>query len=228
MNYSDIVTKGAQSLDTFVGKVSWLTSDWREKINLDMLQMSSLTFCILGQLHPTGDYDDAIYDLRQVDSNFDSYPFGSFTEEWKTYLLDSSKFAVGSKWVNKNDKTYTMTVQGAVSVEGKGKCIVYLTSEGSVYVRSADAIQRTWDASTPIPTFEFGQEIVFPQGAFGGGKFYYIGNKSDNGVDMLLIGKDTFVMTKLKEYAAYYGTPKVGTGNRSYHLAKLRAAMTDN
>lgn len=103
----DTVTAAAAWLDTLaMGKVTWLSPDWRSKIDIDSLNMSSTKKCILGQLQ--GDYDDAIIDLRRVDRSgwsTHSFTFGVYTADWKEYLEKSRtpKFENGSLWYSKTD-----------------------------------------------------------------------------------------------------------------------------
>lgn len=228
MNYSDAVIKGAQALDVLVGKVSWLTEGWRDKIDPEILDMSSMSKCVLGQLHPKNDYDEAVYDIRRVEDDFDTYPFGVGTSEWIAYLSENNKFSIGSKWVSKHNSTYTMTIQGFVNIEGRGGQYVYLTSDGGVIVRGADLIQGQWRPVEKMPKFELGQQVLFQDFPSSHHEFYYIDSRDVNGHDTLRLGNGVFIMERLTDLVATYGTPRIGSGNLSYHLGVLRAAMNSN
>lgn len=103
------VIKAAEYLDSHVGKFDWLTSDWREKINPDALNMSSTIWCILGQLE--GSYETADELLDEEDStswSAVSNAFASYTQEWKEYIKESrddGKPKVGQVWYHKTSTT---------------------------------------------------------------------------------------------------------------------------
>lgn len=144
----DTVTAAAAWLDTLaMGKVTWLSPDWRSKIDIDSLNMSSTKKCILGQLQ--GDYDDAIIDLRRVDRSgwsTHSFTFGVYTTDWKEYLEKSRtpEFENGSQWRRKD----TATIRKIVGV---------LESNGVKYVATVindDDVPYLWSQSDFLQRFE--------------------------------------------------------------------------
>lgn len=62
------VRRGAKALDKLCGKVGVIPCDWRERIDLDRLDLSSETWCVLGQLgeeYDGSDYDAVVHHIGQ-------------------------------------------------------------------------------------------------------------------------------------------------------------------
>ena len=92
------VVAAAKFLDKHVGKFSWLTKDWRTKIDLGTLRMLSSHKCVLGQL--AGSYataDACFFRLDGWDDNI--LAFGGLQKEWIEYL---NRIDEKAKWRGKN------------------------------------------------------------------------------------------------------------------------------
>lgn len=212
----DKVIKAAEELDRMVGKVSWLTADWREKIDLDKLDMNSCRDCILGQLE--GYYSHAIDDLGPKGFRGGDGAFARFDDEWIEYLKVSDKFAKGAKWICKSGSGLTMTIQGSVEIDGKDKVYVYLTDIGDVIARSASYIESAYRPAPKVPDFKVGEEVVFPNNKLGI-PFYFL-----SGDQILRVGSVPHIVS-LKAFASTYGAPIKGERNISATLGSLKEAL---
>jgi hypothetical protein len=98
MSYqSDSVRIAAEYLDEYCD-----VPDWRKKINLSILRMSSLSSCILGQIY--GQYGIGEQRLRNNSGENDwdnvAEAFESFDEEWREYLqkFQPAPLTLQSEW----------------------------------------------------------------------------------------------------------------------------------
>src|SRR5258706_3374780 len=117
------VTKAAKFLDSAVGAVDdWLTADWRQKVNVNDLAMSSMVNCILGQLHDNGFEDAAneLEDWNKTECRRCEGSFASFTDDWKKYLTASpTHLRIGQKWhTTSRDSEATRTILGINRLDG--------------------------------------------------------------------------------------------------------------
>lgn len=169
--YEQRVANSIKLLDDNVGKFDWLTADWRSKINLDKLDMYSVTNCVLGQLE--GYYDSAheCFEGIGVDIGGGSYIFHIATSEWIEALKASTpKFQSGQVWHGKDGDT--RTVLSVNDVKG----ILWITFEASyvsgitaVHVRNEAAFVDGYSLEKP-KRFTKGDELLSKDGDV----FYYI------------------------------------------------------
>jgi hypothetical protein len=123
MNIEEKIAFSADLLDLYASRFSWIGSDWREKIDLDKLNMNSTENCILGQLH-TGNYNDAHEEFRSsgIDIEGGRYIFGAATSSWLKYLKESlsvsDDFKDGTVWYS-DDASSARTIQRAFTVDGE-------------------------------------------------------------------------------------------------------------
>lgn len=150
------IAKAAAELDKFVGKLGWVTADWRQKIDLDTLDMYGAKKCILGQLQ--GHYDYARGDIRVIDSSFEFYAFTGWTSEWKEYLK-GYEFQVGQEWKDK-DGCCTITIKAVTKVDGE-TYVLYRRNGRSVLTESAASLVEDGYTLKPKFDFEVGDLLTF-------------------------------------------------------------------
>ena len=206
------VKKAAESLDKLVSKVSWLTSDWRTKINLKTLDMNSSSDCILGQL--AGDYNKAIDDIDYINWSFDRSAFGGFGAEWRKHLKDNDKFAVGARWVHKVGFDET-TIKSSVEVDGVAHYVVRLA--GELCLRTAIQLENAFSYEPKI-VFKKGQEVRFVR-QDSTVRFYYL---SDSRI-LRIYGVGNITYSTLNYYKEQYGEPSVGDLSIDYILSDIIA-----
>lgn len=143
------VKAAAEFLDSKVGKVSWLTADWRSEIDTSKLNMSTTRNCILGQLNGSFTAACAELGIDYIDSNI-SDAFCSGTDEWIEYLKESTHmYTVGqSLWGIHNKMKYTV-----LATYTKGGVRYYVidaenfSDEGSIWTE--DKIKADWTTVKP-------------------------------------------------------------------------------
>lgn len=172
------IKKAAEFLDSKVGAVSWLTADWRSKIDTKKLDMYSMYNSILGQLH--GRHDDAHDDLELDSQDMEIRDsFCSGTSAWVNYLKENTHMhTVGTTlWGIHNKKKYTVLATYTkdrvryyvISVEGS-------TDEGSIW--SEDQIKLDW---TTVEPKRYRKGDILALKGDSKGVYVLVGN-NDNGV----------------------------------------------
>lgn len=139
------VLKAAEFLDSKVGTVSWLTADWRSKINLRSLKMDSVDMCILGQLQ--GNYDEARHQLDIIYPNPLIQSFCGGTREWINYLKGGA-YAIGTRlWGKADQKEYI--VRASYELHGKRNYVLTSATGTAGAVYSEDALKQSWTTEEP-------------------------------------------------------------------------------
>jgi hypothetical protein len=155
--------------------------NWRDKVNLKTLRMSSMTDCILGQVY--GDYNvaEAVLNRASSDDEWDnvSEAFESFQDAWIEYLKPFQKdsLVTGSEWIYQNINGQNPVRLHHTVMLGTVNYVVFSHVGQEMQIRTEAAFRKTFK---PKP------EIVYVEG-------------------QLYIGKDKAVLM----YGAkiYYGKP---------------------
>lgn len=182
LTYKQRVQNSMALLDQWAGEFDWLPVNWREKINLDTLDMFGVRSCILAQLYDahfgSGGYDLAFdaFGAEGVNVSDSVYLFHSGTCEWIEALKASAaKFQAGQVWYNSNNNTRTVLAVNEV------KGVLWITFEAAyssgatgVMLRNEAAFVDGFSLEKP-KRFSKGDELISKDGDV----FYYI---SDNKV----------------------------------------------
>jgi hypothetical protein len=167
------VEKAAAYLDSMVNKAGdWLTTDWRDRIDVPRLDMGSCDDCILGQLH--GNYSDARAELIAWDrkSFFDvSGCFSRYTEEWKEYL-QKPQFDVNAEWLLRGSGVKA-TIGATFRSDGRG-FVTYRQGVGSTWFTVS--MERFMEIAhvKPKPRFTKGDRL---KGRSGVNYYYFTDEK---------------------------------------------------
>jgi hypothetical protein len=206
----DVVKDAADRLDKLVGKISWLTSDWRSRINLDILDMNSVDNCILGQL--AGDYVQALRDIDAYDYNFSRSGFCSYRIAWGKYLKGDCKFAIGARWAAKYGGA-DLAIKGSVEIDGT---VFYaVVCGGDPFLRTATELESAYKYD-PKPIFTKGQEVRFARQG-DAVRFYYL---NDSRI-LRVYGNGKISYGSLAYYEGVCGTASAGELNIDYILSDV-------
>lgn len=220
VEYRNSVVKAAEYLDGYAekGTFSWLTTDWRDKIDLDTLSMVSCNSCILGQLHPNG-YDGAVGDLCKV-NNASWYgvdgAFSTFTSDWKEYIKGTrSGLRVDSVWSHSFGRD--VTVKALIEIDN-AKHVVYAVNEsGAIWVMGETDFL---DGRTEIVKLDLkkGDQVTF-KSYTGNAMFYWCSDDLVIRVEGSEIGHSS-----LEYYATCYGTASRGDRSQAVRFEKIANA----
>jgi hypothetical protein len=134
------VEEAAAMLDSKVGSVSWLTADWRSKIDTVKLNMSSIKLCILGQL--AGGYSKGMNELEAWGKHEGA--FCDHKNAWIEYLTRTKEpWTVGTiLWGKYNLKKYK--VRGYVDGH-----VIMKDSDGDLEIRTIQHVKDSWLTEDP-------------------------------------------------------------------------------
>lgn len=130
-DYTSVVRAGIEFLDrNYVG-------DWRKKIDLDGLDISSCDVCVLGQVF--GGYDNGLSTLgidsyKARDYGFTTdYSMGDLTEAWKDALgKDNSLVEQGQIWSDSSGCCFIKVVGTKLTTIDGVPTMIYITQSGEV------------------------------------------------------------------------------------------------
>lgn len=212
-DHSPTVVKAAEFLDSKVDSVSWLTADWRTKINLEILRMGSTSKCILGQLG--GGYSRALRDLERAEG-VDQLPpntlgaFCDFTEAWREYITDTmDSVTVGSVWINSAGDERKV---GSVFKDESGTTLVAYFVNHAWCVSTLEGFLASGE---PKVEFTKGQEVLFKDYT-GKAKFYYVNKKT-----IIRVEGSELNHSSLYYYVNEYGAARRGTGSQASRFQEI-------
>jgi len=146
------------------GNVLWLTKDWRDRIDLNTLDIESCGYCILAQLEG-GSYDNATRDLSDVADLPDLSPFASHQGEWVQYLTDTANGGVDTTgtWYEKANNRAVKDLQN-VRLNNKPH-VAFMRSDGTVGLYLAEDFMCWYERLAPCP-FKGGDVLQDQDGDF--------------------------------------------------------------
>lgn len=220
--YNEYVVKAAKYLDEYAkkGTFPWIPIDWRSKINVDTLDMSSVRQCILGQLHPD-DYDGAVRNLTNHDRSafyeLDT-AFSGYGADWKGYIKDTRpNLRVDSQWSHAYGRD--VTIKALIEIDNAKHVVYAVNDSGNIWVKSeADFL----DGRTEIVKLGLkkGDQITFKDYT-GDAMFYWCSDDLVIRVENSEIGHSS-----LKYYRESYGTPRKGVLSQDVRFEKISNAWT--
>src|SRR3989442_8351354 len=139
----EVVANSIKLLDDNVGKFDWLPFYWRNRIDLEKLEMGSVSLCILGQLWSAANdgessgYRSATNDMSEIgiDYSSDRYEFGTYAAEWRRQLkltFSNSGLNPGDKWFYSS--VTTPRIVKSLSVVDGTNHVIYLGSDGRLNI----------------------------------------------------------------------------------------------
>lgn len=158
MSYTEKVTRAAAYLDKYAaqGGISWLTPNWRDKVDVSILDMGTTDRCLLGQVSGK-DYGEAVDDLVNVTGRqawqVTSGVWSSCKEEWTNEV---QAIDVTARWVEKGYSTPLKGVQ-ILTVEGT-KYIAFISSAGNPNMVTVRDFRR-WYETKPTAPFKGGDVL---------------------------------------------------------------------
>lgn len=184
---AESVKRSIQFLDDMAGKIDFIPVNWREKIDLDDLDMISCERCVLGQLwkaagnsHDSSPYDDAYRALRvKFDTSaarFYHLAFSGDTAEWRKQLTETVVPREGEIFYQKSDPEYTRTILSAVEQGGKiWISFTHASPTGGSGARTLTNVAFEFDKwTTDKPArFKNGDQLLDAEGR----SYYYFSDK---------------------------------------------------
>jgi hypothetical protein len=133
------VQNSIKFLDSLVGEIDWIPANWREKVNLDKLSMTSCYDCVLGQLwtasgkglgsgdSPYGAAEDSLSRHGHIVTV--GKAFGNLTDVWKAELVKPAD-QTGTTFYLRANAAATRTI--LLTTEHEGKVYITYTWQDSV------------------------------------------------------------------------------------------------
>lgn len=152
---ADRIEKAAAFLDKYCSN-----KQWRDEIDVDILDMGSNEECVLGQIY--GDYGTGMDKLRRIagaviyDDDDYSGTFAGFTSAWKEYLKNYGTPKVGDVYVSIID-SYDKAERKVIAVfDYNGEKHITYDTCGVLYTKTASRLLGS-NALKVEPKYEYGK-----------------------------------------------------------------------